>query len=332
METAHKTTKVGTISYSRGKQGPSTEREYQEGILAQQMANFALHIRTREAISATSSSSKVKHITNKQESKKAFVFRQTCCDTDNQGEEQEEDHNSGEIDELVCEEMDPCTPSRTEDDLIVPPGTNEEIQALKNKLLENARLRESGAPLTSINFETAKQYQENRPTLRCLKTHLQYVKCSSSLEWERQDPRVTKEVLHATWMFAERSQVVVIERKLHSRSDRYRLVIPFRAFLGARFNAATETLAVHVEHIPEVQLQMMVVQDSPSTWNTQQDCSLFDPADERKIISLPLKFQPDKTNLVQIQQQFRQQAILSQAIEVGIKLLSSSVNPINILN
>ena len=232
----------------------------------------------------------------------------------------------------VCEEMDPCTPSRTEDDLIVPPGTNEEIQALKNKLLENARLRESGAPLTSINFETAKQYQENRPSLRFLKTHLQYVKCSSSLEWERQDPRVTKEVLHATWMFAERSQVVVIDRKLHSRSDRYRLLIPFRAFLGARFNAATETLAVHVEHIPEVQLQMMVAQDSPSTWNTQQDCSLFDPADERKILSLPLKFQPDKTNLVQIQQQVRQQAILSQAIEVGIKLLWSSVNPINILN
>ena len=34
------------------------------------------------------------------------------------------------------------------------------------------------------------------------------------------------------------------------------MVISFRAFLGARFNAATETLAVHVEHIPEVQLQM----------------------------------------------------------------------------
>lgn len=46
---------------------------------------------------------------------------------------------------------------------------------------------------------------------------------------------------------------------------------------------------------------------------------MFDPADERKILSLTLKFQPDKTNLVQIQQQFRQQAILSQAIEVGIK-------------
>ena len=36
--------------------------------------------------------------------------------------------------------MDPCTPSRTEADLIVPPETNEEMQALKNKLIENARL------------------------------------------------------------------------------------------------------------------------------------------------------------------------------------------------
>ena len=56
--------------YSRGKQGHSTETEYKKGILAQQMANIALHIKSREAIPATSSSSKVKHITNKQESKK----------------------------------------------------------------------------------------------------------------------------------------------------------------------------------------------------------------------------------------------------------------------
>ena len=117
----------------------------------------------------------------------------------------------------VCEEMD----SGTEDDLIVPPGTNEEIQALKSKLLENAQLRES-APLTSINFETAKQA-------------LQYVKCRSSSKWERHNPQVTIEVLHATWMFAERSQVFVTDRKLYSRFDRCRLVILFRAFLGARF-------------------------------------------------------------------------------------------------
>ena len=66
------------------------------------------------------------------------------------------------------------------------------------------------------------------PYQRHLKTHLKFVKYSSSLEWERPDPRVTKEVLHATWMFAKRSQVVIIERKFHSRSDRYRLMIPFR--------------------------------------------------------------------------------------------------------
>ena len=70
----------------------------------------------------------------------------------------------------------------------------------------------------------------------------------------------------------------------------------------------------------------MVVQDSPSTWNIQQDCSLFGTADERKIVPLTtgIKFQPDKTNLAQIQQEFRQQASSSQAIKVGIKQHSAS--------
>ena len=74
-----------------------------------------------------------------------------------------------------------------------------------------------------------------------------------------------------------------------------------------------------MEHIPEVQLQTMVVQDSPSTWNIQQDCWLFGTADKRKKIPLTIKFQPDKTNLAQIQEQFRQQASLSQVIEARIK-------------
>ena len=74
-----------------------------------------------------------------------------------------------------------------------------------------------------------------------------------------------------------------------------------------------------MEHIPEVQLQTMVVQDSPSTWNIQQDCSLFGTADKRKNFPLAIKFQPNKANLAQIQQQFRQQASSSQAIEARIK-------------
>ena len=74
-----------------------------------------------------------------------------------------------------------------------------------------------------------------------------------------------------------------------------------------------------MEHIPEVQLQTMVVQDSPSTWNMQQDRSLFGTTDERKKFPLTIKFQPDKTNLAQIQQQFRQHENLPQAIEARIK-------------
>ena len=79
------------------------------------------------------------------------------------------------------------------------------------------------------------------------------------------------------------------------------------------------TFAIHVEHIPEVQLQTMVVQDVPNTWNIQQDCSLFGTADKRKNCPVTIKFQPDKTNLAQIQERFRQQANLSQAIEARIK-------------
>ena len=74
-----------------------------------------------------------------------------------------------------------------------------------------------------------------------------------------------------------------------------------------------------MEHIPEVQLQTMVVQDSPSTCNIQQDCSLFGTADKRKKFRLTIKFQPNKTSLSQTQEQFRQQASLSQAIEARIK-------------
>ena len=74
-----------------------------------------------------------------------------------------------------------------------------------------------------------------------------------------------------------------------------------------------------MEHIPEVQLQKMVVQDSPNTWNIQQHCSLFGTADKRKKFPLTIKFQPNKTNLAQIQQQLRQQASSSQAIEARIR-------------
>lgn len=60
METAHKTTKIGPICYGGGKKGPLSEKEYQQSLLAQQMANCALQIFNQEAVQATSSSEKVK--------------------------------------------------------------------------------------------------------------------------------------------------------------------------------------------------------------------------------------------------------------------------------
>ena len=43
--------------------------------------------------------------------------------------------------------MGPCAPFGTVADLTVPLGTKEEIRAMKNNLLENVRLQESGASL-----------------------------------------------------------------------------------------------------------------------------------------------------------------------------------------
>ena len=63
---------------------------------------------------------------------------------------------------------------------------------------------------------------------RHLKTHLKFVKCSSSLEWKRQDSRVTKEVLHVTVNVWRKIAGCNHWKKLHSRYDRYRLMIPFR--------------------------------------------------------------------------------------------------------
>ena len=111
-----------------------------------------------------------------------------------------------------------CKRSTEVAELIAPPGTNEAVEELNNQLLERARMKSGDASLTTIDFESAKKYQESRPSLTSLKTHLQYAKCCS-LEWERED-RVTKELLHATWIFAEKSPLLVLERKVHSKADR----------------------------------------------------------------------------------------------------------------
>lgn len=60
METAHKDTKFGTMRFSNGRTGPTTEEQYQKLILSQQIMNNIMQMKNRESIPTTSSSAKIK--------------------------------------------------------------------------------------------------------------------------------------------------------------------------------------------------------------------------------------------------------------------------------
>lgn len=216
----------------------------------------------------------------------------------------------------------PCTKTPTAD-MAIPPGEESEITELKNKLLANARLKLNKAPVKEVDFEMAKEFQETRPSLKSLKVHLRYVKCGS-VEWQREDNRVSKEIFHATWMFSEKSQTLVAERRCPSTVDRYRLFVPFRAILGLRFNTSTDTIAAHVKRLPELQAQVLhkgQKDGHQSTWRTHEDySSLSSRTMGREILSLTLQFVVDKTSgLSEMKRQFERQPNLAKALNAGIK-------------
>lgn len=119
------------------------------------------------------------------------------------------------------------------------------------------------------------------------------------------------------WIFSEKSQLLVVERKVHSKADRHRLLVPFRAFLGSRFNVLIDTLTIHVQRLPEVQLQVMAANNAQGTWKSTQDSLLSSV--ERGVLPLTIKFHREKTDLVEMQEQFRQQPRLSKSLIVGIR-------------
>ena len=202
--------------------------------------------------------------------------------------------------------------------IMVPEGDENEICVLKNQLLESARRKLHQAPVKQIDFETANEYQEKRPSLKSLKAHLQYVKCGS-VEWQRQDMRVSKEIFHATWLFSEKSQMLVVERRQHHTADRYRLLVPFQAIAGLRFNSSTDTIAAHVKRLPELQAQVLPRDGEQGTWTTHEDyTSLSSRASGREMLSLTLQFIAEKTSLSEMQQQFERQPSLAKTLNVGI--------------
>ncbi len=218
----------------------------------------------------------------------------------------------------IIEETGPYTRTPTAGFFVIPPGEEVEIIELKNKLLENARREMNQAPVTQVDFEMAKEFQKNRPSLRTLKAHLRYVKCGP-VEWQREDTRVSKDIFHATWMFSDKSQTLVVERRYLS-TDRYRLIVPFRAILGLRFNVATDTIAAHVKRLPQLQAQVLQKDGAQSTWKTLEDyCSLSSRKTGREILSLTVQFLPDKNRLTEMQEQLERQPNLAKALNVGIK-------------
>ena len=58
METEY--TKFGTMRFSNGRTGPTTEEQYQKLILSQQIMNNIMQMKNRESIPSTLSSAKIK--------------------------------------------------------------------------------------------------------------------------------------------------------------------------------------------------------------------------------------------------------------------------------
>ena len=82
METAHKETKGGLLRFSGGKKGKLEEIEYQKLVLAQQMANNLLRIKTREENPFTSTSQKFKKRENSSTDEESTPTKRKKSDND----------------------------------------------------------------------------------------------------------------------------------------------------------------------------------------------------------------------------------------------------------
>ena len=72
-----------------------------------------------------------------------------------------------------------------------------------------------------------------------------------------------------------------------------------------------------MQRLRDVQIQVVAADSAQGTWKCTQDSLLSSV--ERGILSLTIKFRPEKTNLVEMQEQFRQQPRLSKSLNVGIR-------------
>ena len=136
-------------------------------------------------------------------------------------------------------------------------NTEELISLFKKQLLKHSEEHFSEAKVTEVTFESAKVYCAQLGKIENFKFHLQSCNIgsgSTAIRWKREDTRVSKHVFTATFSFSKATQHIVLENRKSIKGmdeSKYKIVIPFRSFLGLFVNKATKTVAGHLSFGPK---------------------------------------------------------------------------------
>ena len=124
----------------------------------------------------------------------------------------------------------------------------EHASALKDSLITYAKSNFNRARITEVTFESAKNFCQQLGKIESVKFHHEKCIIGSEIQ-EREDIRVSKHVLRATFSFSKSTECVIVENFKESKLKE-KAVIPFRSFLGVYVNKATKTVAGHLSFQP----------------------------------------------------------------------------------
>ncbi|XP_028515892.1 uncharacterized protein LOC114575364 [Exaiptasia diaphana] len=271
MEASHALSKCGNVVYSGGKKGCIGPVDYQKNILAQQMKRILLSRSLDENIETRSTNRKAKkklkcdgNSTCEVQHKKHDIHFETFSDESSMDMDSTMHDASCSLDEPMkssnlCYDDNSYHSSNEEveedgvellinEDISVHVGCNtekrESIEHLQDDLLRHSEEYTSEATLTEINFETAKECVANLGSLSSYKAHIDYARVGS-IEWLRQDTRVSVEVFQIVFHFTPNRQLV-IEHQSPKDKKRQRIIIAFDTILGLYYKDSTSTIALHI--------------------------------------------------------------------------------------
>lgn len=141
----------------------------------------------------------------------------------------------------------------------IAPGSQEEIEELKSKLLQNAYSKYHSAIATVITKEFAENFTKQNPLATNTTIHLQSVQ-SSFLCWERSDPRVSKEILSCKILPRTVSDCFTVQHSMTQGDEISRIIIPFSSVRGLKLTATSIELDVDI--LPKLEKR----QSSSKSW------------------------------------------------------------------